>query len=159
MLSGSPRGCEPEGECSAQLTESGASTRSAPHIEFAHRNVTLPAMGGLPAETVTTGLRKSGVAQTLTLTSAGNTTALVTGVTYSGTGQLTSRSYGNGVTRNYTWSAETGALTGLSASFVTSESGSAQTVSVQNDTFTRDVMGRIVTSTSAVGRDAGSGDN
>jgi RHS repeat-associated protein len=110
----------------------------------------LPAMGGLPAESVTTGLRKSGSAEKLTLTSGGVSTPLVTGVTYSGTGQMLSRTYGNGVTRAYGWDTVTRALTGLSASFVTSESGSAQTAFVQKDSFTRDVMGRIVTSTNEV---------
>ncbi len=106
----------------------------------------LPAMGGLGAETVTTGLRKSGSAETLTLTSGSVSTPLVTGMSYSGTGQMLSRTYGNGLTRNYGWDPTTRALTDLSASFVTSESGSAQTVFVQKDSFTRDVMGRITTS-------------
>jgi len=113
-------------------------------------NVTLPAMGGLSAETVTTGYRKSGSAETLTLTSGTLSTPLVTGMSYSGTGQMLSRTYGNGLTRNYGWHPDTRALTDLSASFVTSESGSAQTVFVQKDSFTRDVMGRIVQSTDEV---------
>jgi len=110
----------------------------------------LPAMGSLPAETVSTGFRESGSAQTLTLAAAGKVTPLVTGVSMSGTGQMLSRSYGNGVTRAYGWDPVTRALTGLSASFVTNESGSAQTVFVQKDSFTRDVMGRITTSTNEV---------
>jgi len=84
----------------------------------------LPAMGSLPAETVSTGFRESGSAQTLTLASAGKVTPLVTGVTMSGTGQMLSRTFGNGLTRAYGWDPVTRALTGLSASFVTNESGS-----------------------------------
>ncbi len=110
----------------------------------------LPAMGGLHAETVKTGYRKSGSAETLTLTSGGVSTPLVTGTSYSATGQMLSRTYGNGVARNYGWDSATRALTDLSASFVTSESGSAQTVFVQKDSFTRDVMGRITMSTNEV---------
>ncbi|MCB2413570.1 hypothetical protein LGT39_12025 [Demequina sp. TTPB684] len=110
----------------------------------------LPAMGGLGAETVTTGYRLAGSAETLTLSSGGLSTPLVTGVGYSGTGQLVSRAYGNGVSRDYVWDVATRALTGLSASFVTDESGSSQTAFVQKDSFTRDVMGRITTSVNEV---------
>ncbi len=121
--------------------------------------VGLPKIEGLPAETLTTGFRTSGLAQTFTIsepdpdaavTTPVSLTPLVTGVSYSGTGQMLSRSYGNDVTRSYTWDPVTRALTGLSASFPIVESGSPQTVFVQKDAFVRDVMGRIVQSTAEV---------
>jgi hypothetical protein len=67
---------------------------------------------------------------------------------------MLARTYGNGVTREYAWSAKTRALTGLSTSFSNLEAtpdanGKYPSVNVQDDTFTRDVMGRIVTSTAA----------
>ena len=78
------------------------------------------------------------------------TTPVVTGVSYTGTGQLASRTYGNGVTRGYMWDGATRALMGLSASFVTTESGAPQTVFVHKESFIRDALGRITQSTNEV---------
>lgn len=127
-------------------------------------DVTMPAMGGLPVEVVSTGYRLSGSPETLTLASGTGammvSTPVVTGVAYNGVGQLVSRTYGNGVSRSYQWDASTGSLTGLSALFVTEESGSAQTVYVQDETLVRDAMGRVVSHVSnvPVADGAGGGD-
>lgn len=76
--------------------------------------IAYPARAGLPAETVTTGYDNRGYATTLT--GAGN---YVTATGYSGTGQLSSRNYGDAgpgqLIRTYGWEADTGRLSRISA--------------------------------------------
>src|SRR5690606_1770187 len=64
---------------------------------------TLPAVGGLPNEVVSTGYRRNGMAQTLTLAAPGVSpawsTTVVEGTSVDGTGLFQSRTYGNGVVR------------------------------------------------------------
>ena len=105
---------------------------------------TMPAIAGLPAETASVGYRLSGQAQTLTLTSAGSSTNLVTAVTMDGTGQLLTRSYGNGVDRAITYDPVRRVLTDLTASFDADGSGPGvvRTV-VQWDQLSRDEAGRV----------------
>jgi hypothetical protein len=103
------------------------------------------AIGGLPAETVSTGYHLNGMAQTLTLTdlSTQRETEIVSEVAVDGTGQLLSRLYGNGVSRDIVWDQVLRAPEQISASFgFTNESGS-HTVVLQADTLSRDVAGRV----------------
>ncbi|NTV38427.1 MAG: hypothetical protein HGA51_00495 [Demequinaceae bacterium] len=123
-------------------------------------STTVDARGAIPQETVVMGYRLSGVAQTMGIKqgdagSMSEVMPLVTEVSYSGTGQLTSRKYANGLERQYGWDTKTRALTAVVARFpdLTSPldaNGKHQYVTVQHDEFTRDVMGRITQSTNEV---------
>jgi len=109
---------------------------------------TLPAIGGLPAETVSTGYRLNGMAQTLTLEDSASTPTwsmeLVSGVTVDGTGQFTQREYGNGVTRDVVWDTVRRVPTSLSASFDTDGLGEGtDRTLLQYDTLVHDDAGRV----------------
>jgi RHS repeat-associated protein len=112
-----------------------------------------PSAGGLPSEFAVTDFNRLGAAKTLTLTDAitspSVSTSVVEGVDVSATGQLLSRSYGNGVTRSYGWDALR-QLESLSASFDTDDAGPLPAVFVQNDVFERDDAGRIIRSENRV---------
>jgi len=97
--------------------------------------LTMPAVGGIPAETVTTGYNRFGSAVSL---SAG-AVDLVTGVTRDAQGRVTSRELGNGVTRSFTWDPFDGALSVASASY---EDG-ASSKFFQHDVYVRDSVGRV----------------
>ncbi len=109
----------------------------------------LPAVGGVPAETVMTGYRLSGTPETLTVSSVGVSTELVSSTAYDGVGRLVSRTYGNGVVREMAWDDVTGALEGLSAKF---DDGGSDAF-VQDVSFVRDGAQRLtqVTDTAAGG--------
>ncbi len=104
----------------------------------------LPAVGGVPAETVVTGYRLSGTPETLTVSSAGVSTELVSSTAYDGVGRLVSRTYGNDVVREMAWDDVTGALEGLSATF------DAGAHTVQDVSFVRDGAQRITAASDQV---------
>ena len=112
-----------------------------------------PGAGGLDVEYVFTGYGLNGDAQTLTLQDAVEnptlSTLVVSGVSVDPVGQLLERTYGNGVSREYGWDSRR-QLSALSAAFDPDGSGSQPEVKVQDETFTRDVMGRIVRSDNLV---------
>lgn len=112
-----------------------------------------PAVGGLRAEFAVTGVGLTGAAKTLTLTNALTSpsvlTQVVSGVDVSATGLLLSRSYGNGLDRDYSWD-EYRQVAGLSASFDPDGTGPLEDVFVQADVFERDDAGRIVRSENLV---------
>jgi RHS repeat-associated protein len=99
---------------------------------------TLTPLWPLADQTFTTGLDVLGRADALTVTTGSTAMHLVTGVSFSPTGQLLSRNYGNGVAREYTWDEDWGAVESVSASF----DAGAQVL--QSDVYDRDGAGRVI---------------
>jgi RHS repeat-associated protein len=99
---------------------------------------TLTPLWPLADQTFTTGLDVLGRADALTVTTGSTAMQLVTGVSFSPTGQLLKRTYGNEVSRKYTWDEDWGALESVSASF------DAGAEVLQSDTYTRDGAGRVI---------------
>lgn len=72
--------------------------------------LTHPAIGGLPVQTVTTGLDKLGRARTLTVADAADTRTVVSATSFDQVGRLSTRTFGNGVLRQYGWEGLLNAL-------------------------------------------------
>jgi RHS repeat-associated protein len=103
------------------------------------------AVGGLPEQTMTTGLDLLGRSRTLTVADTADTRTLVKAVTFDALGRLNSRTYGNDVVRGYTWDPLWGSLKTASASFE-----DAGTVTIQADAYSRDSAGRVTAVRDAV---------
>lgn len=106
-----------------------------------HRtDVTYPAVGGLPGETVHQGYATTGAPDTLT----SELGTYVSSTAYTGSGQLTRRDLGgsNMTRRTYTWD-DTGQrrLTGLTT---TTGADTPTPATVQNDTYSYDAAGDIL---------------
>jgi YD repeat-containing protein len=112
--------------------------------------VTYPAIGGLGAETVTTGY-SGDFATTLTGDLAGTSTPYVSSTTYTGRGEVAARILGTaGATgslqRTNTFDAPTGRLTTQGA--VSPSSGS--TANVQNDSYSYTPSGQVTKTTDTI---------
>jgi RHS repeat-associated protein len=112
--------------------------------------VTYPAIGGLGAETVTTGY-SGDFATTLSGNLGGTTTPYVSSTTYTGRGEVAARILGTAgatgsVQRTNTFDAPTGRLTTQGA--VTPSSGS--TANVQNDSYKYTPSGQVTKNTDAI---------
>jgi len=103
----------------------------------------LPAVGGLPEETVSTGYRLNGMAENLTLAGSGFTTPVVSGVEVDGSGLFQTRTYGNGVVRSIGWDTVRRAPEQISASFDYLDGETSVTEYLQLDTLSRDDAGRV----------------
>ncbi|WP_160300051.1 RHS repeat-associated core domain-containing protein [Demequina oxidasica] len=110
-------------------------------------DVSLPAAGGIGAETVSTGYNLFGAPVSL---EAGST-SLVTGMTVSGVGRLLTRDYGNGVTRRLAWNGSDGALDSAEAFYT----NAGVDTHVQYDVYGRDGAGRVTSIDDLVTKDAG----
>lgn len=108
-------------------------------------SATMPAVGGLPAETVTTSFAATGHADTLTGSFGGGAT-YVADTTVDGAGYLTGRTLGDGsANRAFTHHAATGLL----ASIVTT-TGTGTPVTVQDDRYAYDQVGNVTRITDEV---------
>ncbi|WP_152990756.1 polymorphic toxin-type HINT domain-containing protein [Sphaerimonospora mesophila] len=102
---------------------------------------TMPAAGGLPAETVTSTYTDLNLPQAMTSNVGGGFT-YVHATTYSPTARLTERAYGAGgkIKRTLAWDETTGWLTGVTT---TTKANTLNPVTVQDDRYTYDISGEI----------------
>jgi len=100
-------------------------------------SVVFPVVGDLSAETVTGTLNRFG--DTVGLSTSVSSTPLVSGLTRTPTGQLASRTLGDGWVRDYTWDVMDGSLTSAQASY---DDDGVQ-MWVQYDVYAHDDAGRV----------------
>ncbi|MBO3751987.1 hypothetical protein J5X84_38465 [Streptosporangiaceae bacterium NEAU-GS5] len=102
---------------------------------------TMPAAGGLPAETVTSAYTDLGLPSGLSSDFGGGTT-YISAATYSPTARLLERGYGpaSKIKRGFTWDSGTGRLTRLTT---TTGADTATPQTVQDDQYFYDASGEI----------------
>ncbi|GAA0408143.1 DNRLRE domain-containing protein, partial [Acrocarpospora corrugata] len=116
----------------------------------------MPAAGGLPAETMTSTYTDLGLASRLTSDHSGTYT-YVDSTTYTATGQLSQRGYGAAgkIKRTLTWDPATG---WLNRATTQTNADTATPVTAQDDRYTYDTSGeitRILDAASAIGAGPG----
>ncbi|GIG93041.1 RHS repeat-associated core domain-containing protein [Plantactinospora endophytica] len=101
----------------------------------------MPAVGGLPAEKVTTTYNDQGQANALTSNLAG--TVYVKDTTYTGTGKLSQRSYGalGHISRRLTWDPATDRLANVTT---LTKADTTAPVTVQDDSFSYDNSDNVI---------------
>ncbi len=130
------------GELSGDM-DAGKYTRTIEYDELSRPTVTLPAIAGLPEQTILNGYNRFGTPVTLdVLNNPGpsqTVTPIVTGVGLDELGRLTSRSYANTVDRLIQYDAQWGAPERIAAVF---DPGTGD-IAIQDDVFVRDDVGRV----------------
>ncbi len=118
-------------------------TRTVAYDELSRPTVTLPAIAGLPKQTVLTRFNRFGTPVTLDVLdnpgASQTVTPIVTGIELDELGRLTSRSYANTVDRLIQYDAQWGAPERIAAVF---DPGTGD-IAIQDDVFTRDDVGRV----------------